>query len=68
LTPEAMTAALRFTTPTPSGSRVVFDYTISPSLLTSGQRSVFDAFARQAALAGEPWRAFFDLDYYRGMA
>jgi O-methyltransferase involved in polyketide biosynthesis len=42
------------------GSGVVFDYVISPALLTTAQRSSFDALARRVASAGEPWQAFFE--------
>ncbi len=57
---EAVMATLRFIASTPPGSGVVFDYMISPSLLTPAQRPAFDALARRVASAGEPWQAFFD--------
>jgi hypothetical protein len=38
----------------------VFDYMLSPSLLSPAQRSRFDVLAQRVASAGEPWRAFFD--------
>jgi methyltransferase (TIGR00027 family) len=60
LTTEAVWGTLRFIASAPVGSGVVFDYMISPSLLTPAQRSVFDALARLVASAGEPWQAFFD--------
>jgi methyltransferase (TIGR00027 family) len=60
LTTEAVMATLRFIASAPVGSGVVFDYMISPSLLTPAQRSRFDDLARRVASAGEPWRAFFD--------
>ncbi len=60
LTNEAVMATLRFIASAPAGSGVVFDYIISPSLLTPSQRSNFDALERRVASAGEPWRAFFD--------
>jgi methyltransferase (TIGR00027 family) len=60
LTPEVVMATLRFIASAPAGSGVVFDYMISPSLLTPAQRSRFDALARRVASAGEPWQAFFD--------
>jgi methyltransferase (TIGR00027 family) len=60
LTPEVVMATLRFVASAPVGSEIVFDYMISPSLLTSAQRSRFDALARRVASAGEPWQAFFD--------
>jgi methyltransferase (TIGR00027 family) len=60
LTTEAVLGTLRFIVSAPVGSGVVFDYMISPSLLTPAHRSVFDALARLVASAGEPWQAFFD--------
>ena len=60
LTTEAVMATLRFIASGPGGSGVVFDYAISPLLLTPVKRSVFDALARRVASAGEPWQAFFD--------
>ncbi len=60
LTTEAVMATLRFIASAPVGSGVVFDYMISPSLLTPAQRSRFDALAQRVASAGEPWQAFFD--------
>jgi len=53
-------ATLRFIASAPVQSGVVFDYMISPSLLTPAQRSRFDALAQRVASAGEPWQAFFD--------
>jgi len=60
LTTEAVTATLRFIASAPAGSGVVFDYMLSPSLLTAAQRSRFDELARRVASAGEPWQTFFD--------
>lgn len=60
LTTEAVTATLRFIASTPAGSGVVFDYMISPSLLTPAQRSRLDGFSRRVASAGEPLQAYFD--------
>lgn len=60
LTAEAVMATLRFIASAPLGSGVVFDYAISPSLLTPVQQSVFDRLAQRVASAGEPWQAFFD--------
>ena len=53
-------ATLRFIASAPVGSGVVFDYMLSPSLLTPAQRPRFDALAQRVASAGEPWQAFFD--------
>jgi len=60
LTTEVVMATLRFIASAPVQSGVVFDYMISPSLLTPAQRSRFDALAQRVASAGEPWQAFFD--------
>ena len=60
LTTGVVMATLRFIASAPVGSGVVFDYMVSPSLLTSVQRSGLDALSRRVAFAGEPWHAFFD--------
>jgi methyltransferase (TIGR00027 family) len=60
LTTDAVMATFRFIASAPVGSGVVFDYMISPSLLTPAQRSRFDALARRVASADEPWQSFFE--------
>jgi methyltransferase (TIGR00027 family) len=60
LTTEAVMTTLRFIASAPVESGVVFDYMLSPSLLTSVQRSRFDAIAQRVASAGEPWQTFFE--------
>jgi methyltransferase (TIGR00027 family) len=60
LTSSAVTATLRFVASMPVGSGIVFDYTISPSLLNPTARQAFDSLAHRVALAGEPFRTFFD--------
>ena len=60
LTTEAVMATLRFIASTPVGGGVVFDYMISPSLLTPAQRSRLDGFSRRVGSAGEPLQAYFD--------
>ena len=60
LTTEVVMATLRFIASAPGGSGVVFDYGVSPSLLTPVQKSALGALARRVASAGEPWRALFD--------
>jgi len=60
LTTGVVMGTLRFIVSAPVGSGVVFDYMISPSLLTPAQRSGFDALSRRVASVGEPWQAFFD--------
>ncbi len=59
LTVEVVMATLRLIASAPVGSGVVFDYMISPSLLTAAQRSRLDALSRRVAFAGEPWQAYF---------
>jgi methyltransferase (TIGR00027 family) len=60
LTTEVVMATFSFLASAPVGSGVVFDYMISPSLLTPIQRSSFDTLSQRVASAGEPWKAFFD--------
>jgi methyltransferase (TIGR00027 family) len=60
LTGETIASTLKFVAGLKTGSGVVFDYVISPSLLNPEQRSAFDALSNRVAKAGEPWRTFFD--------
>jgi methyltransferase (TIGR00027 family) len=60
LTTEVVMATLHFIASAPVGSGIVFDYMISPSLLTPAQQSRLDGLSRRVASAGEPWQAFFD--------
>jgi methyltransferase (TIGR00027 family) len=60
LTTNAVMATLHFIASALGGSGVVFDYMISPSLLSPAQRSRLDVLAQRVASAGEPWQAFFD--------
>jgi methyltransferase (TIGR00027 family) len=60
LTTEAVMTTLRFIASAPVGSEIVFDYMLSPSVLTPAQRSRFDALAQQVASTGERWQTFFD--------
>jgi len=60
LTTEVVMATLRFIASAPVESGVVFDYMISPSLLTPAQQSRLDRISERVASAGEPWQAFFD--------
>ncbi|SPF38235.1 conserved hypothetical protein [Syntrophobacter sp. SbD1] len=59
---SAVHDTLRFVSSMPAGSAIVFDYTISPSLLGPAQRQAFDSLARRVAMAGEPFETFFDPD------
>ena len=60
LTGEAIASTLKFIANLKTGSCVVFDYVISPSLLNPQQRSAFDDLSKRVAMAGEPWQTFFD--------
>jgi len=60
LTGEAIASTLKFIATLKTGSGVVFDYVISPSLLNPQQRSAFDDLSKRVAMAGEPWQTFFD--------
>jgi len=60
LTIDAVSTTLRLIASAPKGSAVVFDYMVSPSLLTPAQRARFEALARRVASQGEPMQASFD--------
>ncbi|HET6459326.1 MAG TPA: SAM-dependent methyltransferase [Syntrophales bacterium] len=60
LTGEAVAATLKFIARLKTGSGVVFDYVISPSLLNPRQRAAFENLSKLVAMAGEPWQTFFD--------
>jgi methyltransferase (TIGR00027 family) len=60
LTGEAIASTLKFIANLKTGSGVVFDYVISPSLLNPQQRAAFDELSKRVAMAGEPWQTFFD--------
>jgi methyltransferase (TIGR00027 family) len=60
LTVETAMAALHFIAQAPPGSGAVFDYMISPSLMTPAQRQVYDALARHVAAEKEPFVGSFD--------
>ncbi len=60
LSTTTVLATLRFVSSLPAGSAIVFDYTISPSLLGPLERKIFDLLARRVVTAGEPFESFFD--------
>jgi methyltransferase (TIGR00027 family) len=60
LTRHAVDATLRFVASMPVGSGIVFDYMISPSLLSPTASLAFESLAHRVAMAGEPFRTFFD--------
>jgi methyltransferase (TIGR00027 family) len=65
LTSAAINATLRFVITMPTGSGIVFDYLILPSLLDPRARMVFESLAHRVALAGEPFQTFFDPSFLK---
>ena len=61
LTRETMMETMEYiSSSTPSGSSIVFDYTIVPSSQNYLRRLVFHLLARKLARVGEPWQSFYD--------
>jgi len=60
LTGESVLATLRYVASMPAGSAIVFDYAVSPSLLSPKAREAFEKLALRVARAGEPFQTFFD--------
>jgi methyltransferase (TIGR00027 family) len=61
LTGETVMGTLRhIASSAPSGSGIVFDYVVSPSLMEFSHRIFFRALTYRMALVGEPWVGFFD--------
>ncbi len=60
LSNPAIMETLGFVASMPSGSAIVFDYTLSPSLLDPKERRVFDIMALYVARTGEPFQTTFD--------
>jgi len=61
LTHDTMMKTMEFiTSSTPSGSKIVFDYIISPSSQSILHRLVFYLLSRKVKKAGEPWKSFYD--------
>jgi methyltransferase (TIGR00027 family) len=46
-------------------TQIIFDYSVSPTLLGPIERLVFDEFAKRVAAAGEPWVSSFEPDRLR---
>lgn len=51
---------LRFIATCAAGSAVVFDYLVTPSLLTPMERMVLNLISTSVAERGEPWKTYFD--------
>jgi methyltransferase (TIGR00027 family) len=60
LTREACMITLSLVAKMPTGSGVVFDFAVDPSLLNAGQRQALDALSQRVARYGEPFQLFFD--------
>lgn len=60
LTRESCMATLAFIAKLPSGSGVVFDFTVDPKLLGVGQRIALHMLSKRVAAAGEPFQLFFN--------
>jgi methyltransferase (TIGR00027 family) len=60
LTTAAFDATLSYIAGMPPASAVVFDYAADRRTLAPREQEAFDALARRVALAGEPFRLFFD--------
>jgi methyltransferase (TIGR00027 family) len=59
VTRDAAMSTLKFVASLPSGTEIVFDYAISPSALSEGDRRVHDDTTRVVAARGEPWLNYF---------
>jgi methyltransferase (TIGR00027 family) len=57
---DAFLNTLRFIGSLAPGSGVVFDYAVSPMLLSPSERRVIEIFTSRAAGHGERWKTFFD--------
>ena len=60
LTKSAVVETLHFVASLPSGSEIVFDYSVSPSRFPESQRSAHKSAAKRVAALGEPWITYFD--------
>lgn len=59
LTRNATMSTLKFVASLPSGTEIVFDYAIAPSVLIESDRRVHDDTTRVVAAPGEPWLSYF---------
>jgi methyltransferase (TIGR00027 family) len=60
LTREACMSTLSLIARMPTGSGVVFDFAVDPTLLSPGQRQALSALSERVARYGEPFQLFFD--------
>ncbi len=57
---SAIRETLRFIASCATGSAVVFDYVVTPSLLTPMERLGMELISSMVAERGEPWKTYFD--------
>ncbi|MBV8143022.1 MAG: SAM-dependent methyltransferase [Verrucomicrobia bacterium] len=57
---DAFVNTLRFIASLAGGSGVVFDYGVTPGLLSAGERAAVELVAARAAEHGESWKSLFD--------
>jgi methyltransferase (TIGR00027 family) len=60
LTKTAVMETFKYVASLPPGSKIVFDYGISSSMLSERQRFARESLARRVAAIGEPWITYFD--------
>lgn len=66
LTKETIAATLKFVASLPSGSGIVFDYHISPSLLNPAQRLARESLGQRVNLVDEPFQTCLDPSWLKG--
>lgn len=60
LTKAAAMETLKWVASMPSGSEIVFSYSVPSSMLTAAQRAAREKSAAQVAAIGEPWITYFE--------
>lgn len=60
LTKSAAMETLKWVASMPSGSEIVFSYSVPSSMLTAAQRAAREKSAAQVAAIGEPWITYFE--------
>lgn len=60
LTPDALRETLAYVASLPTGSEIVFSYSVAQTHLTPGQKSARAASEEVAAAIGEPWLSYYE--------
>jgi methyltransferase (TIGR00027 family) len=60
LTRDAVRDTLKFVASLPSGTEIVFDYALPPSVLSETDRALHDDVVRQVTTRGEPWLTYLE--------